>query len=182
MFVDSHIQKLLAEYEEQIGYIQNYLEENQKEQSIAVQKRENNKEELLHEIGSVLMKVKEQLKLYEDDAAGQMLHELIEQILKEKYDVTPLNSGVRALQYLKKNKPDLILLDVRMASMDGIETLREIREMEDRKDIPVIMLTSQNDKRTVLESLMLGAENYILKPFTIQDLYDRIDSVLDNEK
>ena len=69
-----------------------------------------------------------------------------------------------------------------MASTDGIETLREIREMEDRKDIPVIMLTSQNDKRTVLESLMLGAENYILKPFTIQDLYDRIDSVLDNEK
>ena len=73
-------------------------------------------------------------------------------------------------------------MHVRMASMDGIETLREIREMEDRKDIPVMMLTSQNDKRTVLESLMLGAENYILKPFTIQDLYDRIDSVLDNEK
>ena len=51
----------------------------------------------------------------------------IEQALKEKYEVTPLNSGVRALQYLKKNKPDLILLDVRMASKDGVETLREIR-------------------------------------------------------
>lgn len=102
----------------------------------------------------------------------------IEQILKEKYDVIPLNSGIRALQYLKKNQPDLILLDVRMASKDGIETLREIREMENRKDIPVIMLTSQNDKHTVLESLMLGAENYILKPFDVQDLYDRIESVL----
>ncbi len=102
----------------------------------------------------------------------------IEQILQEKYDVTPLNSGVRALQYLKKNQPDLILLDVRMASKDGVETLREIREMENGKDIPVIMLTSQNDKHTVLESLMLGAENYILKPFDIQDLHDRIESAL----
>lgn len=102
----------------------------------------------------------------------------IEQMLKERYDVTPLNSGVRALQYLKKNRPDLILLDVRMAAKDGIETLREIREMENCKSIPVIMLTSQNDKNTVLESLMLGAENYILKPFAAQDLYERIESVL----
>lgn len=102
----------------------------------------------------------------------------IEQILKDKYEVVPLNSGVRALQYLKKNQPDLILLDVRMASKDGVETLREIREMESCKDIPVIMLTSQNDKHTVLESLMLGAENYILKPFDIQDLHDRIRNAL----
>ncbi len=102
----------------------------------------------------------------------------IEQILRDKYEVIPLNSGVRALQYLKKNQPDLILLDVRMASKDGVETLREIREMENGKDIPVIMLTSQNDKHTVLESLMLGAENYILKPFDIQDLHERIENAL----
>ena len=102
----------------------------------------------------------------------------IEQALKDKYEVTPLNSGVRALQYLKKNRPDLILLDVRMASKDGVETLREIREMEECKDIPVIMLTSQNDKNTVLESYMLGADNYILKPFKTQDLHERIENVL----
>lgn len=102
----------------------------------------------------------------------------IEQALQEKYEVTPLNSGVRALQYLKKNKPDLILLDVQMASKDGVETLREIREMEDCQNIPVIMLTSQNDKHTVLESFMLGADNYILKPFNVEDLHERIESVL----
>lgn len=102
----------------------------------------------------------------------------IEQALKEKYEVVPLNSGVRALQYLKKNRPDLILLDVRMASKDGVETLREIREMEDCQNIPVIMLTSQNDKHTVLESFMLGADNYILKPFNVEDLHERIETVL----
>ncbi len=102
----------------------------------------------------------------------------IEQALKEKYEVVPLNSGVRALQYLKKNRPDLILLDVKMASKDGVETLREIREMEDCQKIPVIMLTSQNDKHTVLESFMLGADNYILKPFNVEDLHERIETVL----
>lgn len=102
----------------------------------------------------------------------------IEQALKEKYEVVPLNSGARALQYLKKNRPDLILLDVRMASKDGVETLREIREMEDCQNIPVIMLTSQNDKHTVLESFMLGADNYILKPFNVEDLHERIETVL----
>lgn len=102
----------------------------------------------------------------------------IEQALKDKYEVIPLNSGVRALQYLKKNHPDVILLDVRMSTKDGVETLREIREMEDCKDIPVMMLTSQNDKHTVLESVMLGADNYILKPFNIEDLRERIANVL----
>lgn len=102
----------------------------------------------------------------------------IEQALKGKYEVTPLNSGVRALQYLKKNQPDLILLDIRMAAKDGVETLREIREMENCKKIPVIMLTSQNDKDTVLESFMLGADNYILKPFKTQDLHERIENAL----
>lgn len=106
----------------------------------------------------------------------------IEQALKGKYDVTPLNSGVRALQYLKKNQPDLILLDVQMALINGVETLRAIREMENCRDIPVIMLTSQNDKQTVLDSYSLGAESYILKPFTIKDLHERIESALKKAK
>ena len=104
----------------------------------------------------------------------------IEQALKEKYEVIPLNSGIRALQFLKKNRPDLILLDVQMASKDGVETLREIREMENCRDIPVIMLTSQSDKHTVMESFMVGADNYILKPFAVKDLHERIESLLKN--
>ena len=78
--------------------------------------------------------------------------------------------------------PRLVLLDIMLPEEDGLSVLKKLQSSIKYKDIPVIMLTSQNDKRTVLESLMLGAENYILKPFTIQDLYDRIDSVLDNEK
>lgn len=107
----------------------------------------------------------------------------IEQEFKGIYEVVALNSGVRALQYLKQQTPpDLILLDIQMAPKDGIETLREIREMKKCQDIPVIMLTSQREKQTILESSKLGINDYVLKPFKTQDLHDRIESILKAEK
>lgn len=106
----------------------------------------------------------------------------IEQEFKGTYKVVALNSGTRALQYLKQQTPpDLILLDVQMAPKDGIETLREIREMERCAEIPVIMLTSQREKQTILESSKLGINDYVLKPFKTQDLHDRIERVLKAE-
>ncbi|MDE7133309.1 MAG: response regulator [Lachnospiraceae bacterium] len=103
---------------------------------------------------------------------------VIEQELKDDYEVIPVNSGLRAVQYLKREKPNLILMDIQMEFVDGIETLKEIREMEGGKDIPVIMLTSMKDKEMVVESAKLGVEGYVIKPFNKQDLHDRVDRVL----
>lgn len=100
--------------------------------------------------------------------------------LEDYYDVVTVNSGTRALRYLEKEKPDLILLDIRMVPKDGIETLQEIRAMEDRADIPVIMLTGMEDKRFVMESIKLGICDYILKPFLPGDLLERIQRVLES--
>lgn len=102
----------------------------------------------------------------------------IEQELKGEYEVIPLNSGIRALQYLKRETPDLILLDIQMALKDGIETLEEIRQMDNCRDIPVVMLTSRSDKETIIKSSKLGIYDYVLKPFKKQDLLERIDRVL----
>ena len=102
----------------------------------------------------------------------------IEQELKDAYEVIPLNSGVRALQYLKRERPDLILLDIQMELKDGIATLKEIRDREECKDIPVIMLTSMRDKDMVVESAKLGVEDYVIKPFNKLDLRERVDRVL----
>lgn len=99
--------------------------------------------------------------------------------LEEYYDVVTVNSGARALRYLEKEKPDLILLDIRMMPKDGLETLREIRAMEDRADIPVIMLTGVEDKKSVMEGIKLGIRDYILKPFFPEDLLERIQRVLE---
>lgn len=96
------------------------------------------------------------------------------------YEVITVNSGVRALRYLKEEKPDLILLDIQMANKDGIETLREIRNMEDRENIPVIMLTGVEDKEFVLESAKIGICDYILKPFYSEDLLKRIRRVFES--
>ena len=102
----------------------------------------------------------------------------IEQELKDKYEVITVNSGVRAIRYLNKEKPDLVLLDVQMALMDGIETLKEMRTMENGATIPVIMLTSKKDKETVIEGSKLGILDYVVKPFDTQDLHERIDRAL----
>ena len=110
-----------------------------------------------------------------DDAAIILSH--ISQTLQNDYEVITANSGGRALRYLEQEKPDLILLDIQMSPKDGIETLREIRAMKDRADIPVIMLTGMEDNTFVVESAKLGVCGYILKPFDSDDLLKRIQRV-----
>lgn len=106
----------------------------------------------------------------------------IESTLGNDYDVVTVNSGARALKYLKEEKPDLILMDIRMAQKDGIETLRDIRNMDECKDIPVIMLTGVETKDSVLESARLGIRDYILKPFYNDELIKRIRRVFEQEE
>lgn len=115
-----------------------------------------------------------------DDAATILLR--ITDALEKYYDVVTVNSGARALRFLEQEKPDLILLDIRMVPKDGFETLREIRAIEDRADIPVIMLTGQEDRNSVMEGIKLGISDYVLKPFTPDDLRDRIRRALDPGK
>lgn len=115
-----------------------------------------------------------------DDAATILLR--ITDTLEKYYDVVTVNSGARALRFLEQEKPDLILLDIRMVPKDGFETLREIRAMEDRADIPVIMLTGQEDRKSVMEGIKLGICDYVLKPFAPDDLLERIQRVFDPGK
>lgn len=100
--------------------------------------------------------------------------------LRDYYNVVTVNSGARALRYLEREKPDLILLDIRMMPKDGLETLKEIRAMEDRSDIPVIMLTGVEDKKSVMEGIKLGICDYVLKPFFPEDLLERIRRALES--
>lgn len=101
----------------------------------------------------------------------------LEQELKNKYEVIPMISGRRAIKYLYCEKVDLILLDVQMPVMDGVETLREIRNLENGITVPVIFLTAMKDKDTVIEGSKLGIMDYITKPFDVEDLTNRIDRV-----
>ncbi len=114
-----------------------------------------------------------------DDAAITLSR--IVEILQDDYEVVTANSGARALRYLENAKPDLVLLDIRMAPVDGFEMLRSMRAMKGRSDIPVIMLTGMEDRKSVLESAKLGICDYVLKPFVAEDLLKRVRQALGTE-
>lgn len=102
----------------------------------------------------------------------------IEQELQDEYEVIPVSSGRRALKVTRQEKVDLILLDIQMPIMDGIETLKQIRAQDNGSTVPVIMLTAAHDKATVIEGAKLGIMDYILKPFDSDDLHQRIEKAL----
>src|SRR5437762_9751865 len=93
----------------------------------------------------------------------------------EHYSVIEAGNGLEALEKLRENLPDLVLLDVMMPEMDGFETLRAIREVS---TIPVIMLTVRQSEQDRIHGLDLGADDYIAKPFSPAELLSRIRALL----
>jgi len=97
---------------------------------------------------------------------------------KEGYEVTWKENGEEALKAIKADKPDLILLDVMMPVMDGYEVLRRLKEDENLKSIPVVMLTARAQEKDVVKGIDLGAEDYITKPFHPAELLARVKRIL----
>ncbi len=93
----------------------------------------------------------------------------------EGYDVIEADNGLQALEKVRDEMPDLVLLDVAMPELDGFETLEHIRESS---SVPVIMLTVKNDEEDRIRGLDLGADDYITKPFSPRELLSRIRAVL----
>jgi two-component system KDP operon response regulator KdpE len=91
------------------------------------------------------------------------------------YAITEAKTGEEALESLRKERPDLILLDMNMPGMGGIETCREIRR---GSDAPIIMLTVRNAERDKVAALDAGADDYVVKPFGIEELLARIRAAL----
>jgi len=88
---------------------------------------------------------------------------LLKRFLETKgYDVITANNGVDAIEKVKNEKPDAMLLDIRMPGMEGIEVLKRIREFD--KDVGVIMVTAVKEEETGKEALKAGADEYITKP------------------
>ena len=91
------------------------------------------------------------------------------------YKVTPVTSGLLALRFLNTQQPDLILLDLTMPEIDGLETLDELRRIEGCEDIPVIFLTSDTNRVMEAECLRRGAADFVVKPFAIETMLTRIE-------
>lgn len=97
---------------------------------------------------------------------------------EEGIRVSCLKSGVHAIEFLRENHPDLILLDVHMPGMDGFETMAKIKGNKETADIPVIFLTADDDSSTESRGLRAGAMDFIKKPFVPEVLLLRVNHTI----
>ena len=99
-------------------------------------------------------------------------------LIPEGFDVDDAKSGNEALDYLRSGEYDLVLLDIDMPGMTGIETCRAIRALS---DMPIIMLTARTAEKDKVEALDAGADDYITKPFSTPELLARVGAALTRE-
>lgn len=97
---------------------------------------------------------------------------------KEKMNVVTACSGVEALKKIAADKPDLVLLDVVMPEMDGVEVCRCLREMPGTEDLPVIFITAKDSRENKLEGLNAGGSDYITKPIDLDETLARVNTQL----
>jgi len=96
-------------------------------------------------------------------------------LITEGYQVITATSGKQALEMMHGNPPALVFLDINMPGMNGLETLRQIRE---ESEVPVIMLTAIDDSTSLMTALRAGADDYITKPFSVKELLARVHAKL----
>jgi two-component system, OmpR family, KDP operon response regulator KdpE len=109
------------------------------------------------------------------DDEPQIRRVLRSTLSSQGYVITEVRSGEEAVESVRKERPDLILLDVNMPGMGGVEAAREIRSM---CDTPIIMLTVRSAERDKVLALDAGADDYVTKPFGIEELLARIRAAL----
>ncbi|MBQ7765648.1 MAG: response regulator [Lachnospiraceae bacterium] len=102
----------------------------------------------------------------------------VKALLDREYTVAVATSGERAIKEMKKNRPDLVLLDYEMPICDGKETFEMIRQDEEIKDVPVVFLTAVADKMHIASVLQLNPAGYLLKPPNTEVLKETISSIL----
>lgn len=106
-------------------------------------------------------------------------HKIVSKILEdENYHLVFASGGIEAMKVLRKTRPDLILMDVMMPDMDGLEAVRYIKSAPQLADIPIVMITGKSDKNIVMESLKAGAAGFVVKPFDRDTLFDKVAKAL----
>ncbi|MBN1586074.1 MAG: response regulator [Candidatus Omnitrophica bacterium] len=95
-------------------------------------------------------------------------------VLEDEYDVVMAEDGEAVLNYLKQKQPDLLILDLKLPRMSGIETLRKIRQTD--KKLPILVLTAYHSMEIAQEAIRLGAYDYIPKPFEQDHLLKAVNA------
>jgi two-component system, chemotaxis family, chemotaxis protein CheY len=118
-----------------------------------------------------------------DDSS--VMRKIVERSLRlagiELERVLEADSGATALGVIQQNVPDMIFSDINMPTMDGIEFIRQLQGVESAKGVPVVMITTEGSQTRVMEALSLGAQGYIRKPFTPEQVRAQVVPLLEGK-
>lgn len=120
--------------------------------------------------------MKETILVIDDDQ--DLLDLLSLQLGKEEFKVLLASDGKSGFEMVKNKKPDLVVLDINMPKMSGMELCKALRSEERTSDVPIIMLTAKNEEIDRVLGLEFGADDYLTKPFSPRELILRIKSIL----
>jgi two-component system chemotaxis response regulator CheY len=124
--------------------------------------------------------VKKLRVLIVDDSS--VMRKIVERSLRQAgldlAEVLEANNGAEALAEVQKGSLDLVLSDINMPVMDGLEFLRNLAGVESAKGLPVVMITTEGSEARVVEALSVGAKGYIRKPFTPEQVKERVAPLL----
>jgi len=119
---------------------------------------------------------KEKILVVDDEE--DILELLKYNLSREGYQVSCTTSGEKTLNLVKTETPDLILLDLMLPGMDGLEVARRLKDNPTTKKVPIVMLTAKGEEADIVTGLELGADDYITKPFSPRILLARVRAVL----
>ena len=122
--------------------------------------------------------MKKNILIVDDD---KNMLKLLRLFLADDYQVTIVDSGKMALEYVVKHTPDLILLDYMMPLFDGPHVLEILRKREETKKVPVLFLTSVTDKDKIVQCLQYKPQGYLVKPVSREELLERVAETLEGK-
>ena len=123
---------------------------------------------------------KEKILVVEDEKSIAKLIKF--NLEKDGYSTIAVRSGEDAIQILERHEIDLILLDIMLPGMNGLEVCKEIKQMKRAKNVPVIMLTAKSEEVDRIVGFEVGADDYITKPFSPRELILRVKAILKRGK
>lgn len=115
-----------------------------------------------------------------DDSAAirKILHRVLRPTDMPVGEVFEAGDGLEALQALKDHKIGLVLSDINMPNMDGLQLLGKLRGDQAYRDLPVLMITTEGSQHKVMEAVQLGATGYVRKPFTADQIKEKLTGIL----
>ena len=118
------------------------------------------------------------MKILVADDARTVRRLVSTRLTADGYDVVEAEDGEQALALARSEQPDAVVLDKVMPKIDGFEVVRQLRQQEATRDVPIIMLTERSGEDDVLGGLGLGVEEYMPKPFSPRELSARLQRIL----